>query len=117
MTYNAQIKSVTAQLKEKSNGGKTQLVQAFIVDGPLKGLTVLAQRTVLNAQGVEKPAVAVGDEVTLHHTQQPSAVKAGTMQNFFEVSTGMGATQDDINALMASANAVLATASAIDVPF
>jgi hypothetical protein len=112
MTHNAQITYVTAELRSKSNGGQTQLVQAHIIDGPLAGLTVLAQRTVKNASGAIKELVAKGDDVILHHTQMPSTTNPGEMMNFFEVSTGaIGATQEEINAKL---NAVL-SASATNV--
>ena len=96
--YKAIIKSVSAEIRTKSNGGETQLCQAEIMEGPLKGLTVLSQRTIKNAKGEVKPIVNVGDAVQLFHTQQESTTEPGTMQNFFEVSTGVVATQDEINA-------------------
>jgi len=95
--YKAQIVSINEEIREKSNGGQVQLCQALILDGPLKGLTVLSQRTILNSKGVEKPAVKIGQDVLLYHTQLESTSKPGTMQNFFEVSASAGATQDDIN--------------------
>jgi len=116
-TFKATIVSTIEELKNKSNGGQTQLCQALITDGPLKGLTVLAQRTVKNAAGAAKPLVKANDDVTLHHSQLPSTTKPGTMTNFFEVSLGMGASQDDINALLAVANAAVATSASTGVPF
>lgn len=104
--YKAKIVSVSAEIKTKSNGGQTQLCQALITEGPLKGLTVLSSRTIRNAEGVDKPAVTPGQEVQLYHTQLESTTNPGTMQNFFEVSTGLGASQDDINARLAAAMGV-----------
>lgn len=104
--YKATVISVFAEIKEKSNGGQVQLAQCKVLDGPLAGLTVLSQRTILNAEGVAKSPVNVNDEVTLYHTQLESTSKPGTMQNFFEISTGLGASQDDINARLAAAMGV-----------
>ena len=101
--YKAIIKSVSAEIKTKSNGGEIQLCNAEITEGPLKGLTVLAQRTIKNAKGEAKEPVKVGAEIQLYHTQLESTTNPGTMQNFFEVSMGTGATQDDINARLALA--------------
>lgn len=96
-SYKAKIVSISDEIREKSNGGQVQLCQALITDGPLEGMTVLSQRTIKNASGAEKPVVNVGQEVVLYHSQLESTSKPGTMQNFFEVSTGLGASQDDIN--------------------
>ena len=101
--YKAKVVSIVEGTKTKSNGGEVQLCQTLITEGPLKGLTVLAQRTIKNAEGVSKPSVSVNQEVTLYHSQLESTTNPGTMQNFFEVSTGLGATQDDINARLALA--------------
>ena len=66
-------------------------------------MTVLAQRTIKNAGGVEKAPVTVNQEVKVYHSQLESTTNPGTMQNFFEVSTGLGASQDEINARLANA--------------
>lgn len=101
--YSAKIVSISNEIKTKSNGGQVQLCQALITEGTLKGLTVLAQRTIKNAEGVEKALVTVNQEVKVYHSQLESTTNPGTMQNFFEVSTGLGASQDEINARLANA--------------
>ena len=101
--YKAKIVSVSKETLTKSNGGKTQLCQALITEGPLTGMTVLASRTLRNASGAEKSPVSAGQEVEVYHSQLPSTSNPGTMQNFFEVSTGLGASQDDINAKLNAA--------------
>lgn len=101
--YSAKIVSVTSEIKAKANDGQVQLCQALITEGPFKDLTVLSQRTLKNAKGVEKTPVTVGQEVRVYHSQIESTTNPGTMQNFFEVSTGLGASQDEINARLAMA--------------
>lgn len=85
-TLNAKIVSIISTRKDgtpftKSNGASYNLVNCVITDGPLKGQRVLAQRTTINADGIVKDEVVIGQEVVLY----PSKSDTGTI--FLEVST------------------------------
>ncbi len=102
LVFTAVVTGVPSQAFEKSNGGKYVLQNCKITQaGPLKGLVVGGTRTILNAEGKSKEPVAVGDEVQLYLTRVPSNEDPSKMVNFFEISTGSSASQDEINQALA----------------
>lgn len=100
-TFKAIVKSGASAVQSKTNGGQYVLHNCEITEGPLKGLVVTGTRTVKNAQGKAKEPVALNTEVMLHLTRVPSTQDPSKMVNFFEISTGMSASQDEINAKLA----------------
>jgi hypothetical protein len=100
-TFKAIVKSGASAIQPKNNGGQYVLHNCEITEGPLKGLVVTGTRTVKNAQGKTKEPVALNTEVMLHLTRVPSTQDPSKMVNFFEISTGMSASQDEINAKLA----------------
>lgn len=98
--FKAIVTSAGSTEMNKSNGGKYILQNCKIVGGPLNGQIVSGTRTILNKDGVAKEPIPVGTEVRLYLTRVPSATQAGGFMNFFDISTGAGASQADINALL-----------------
>lgn len=99
--FKAITKSVASKETVKSNGGAYVLQNCEITEGPLKGLVVTGTRTTKNAGGKAKELVPINTEVILHLTRVPSTQDPSKMVNFFEISTGMSASQDEINAKLA----------------
>lgn len=109
-SFKARVSGPASEVMNKSNGGAYVLHNCVITEeGPLKGLVVTGTRTIKNAEGVEKEGVNTNDEVQLFLTQVPSTQDPSKMQNFFEISTGLTASQDEINAKLA-----LLTSPAVD---
>lgn len=100
-TFKAIVESGASKEVVKKNGGSYVLHNCKITEGPLAGLVVTGTRTVKNAQGKAKEAVSVGTAVQLYLTRVPSTQDPSKMVNFFEISTGMSASQDEINAKLA----------------
>jgi len=99
--FNAVVTGAPSQTFNKSNGGSYVLQNCKITNaGPLKGTVVSGTRTTKNANGDEKEVVPVGTEVKLFLTRVPSDTHAGGYMNFFEISTGLSASQDELNALL-----------------
>lgn len=92
-----------SQTFNKSNGGAYVLQNCEIKDGPLAGLVVSGTRTIKNADGATKEPIEVGTEIVLYLSQQPSLQDPTKMKNFFEISTGASASDDEINARLAGA--------------
>lgn len=88
--------------KTFANGAKgiSVLQNCKITEGPLKGTIVSGTRTLLNKEGKTKEAVPVGTEVKLYLTRVASTTQPGGYMNFFEISTGLSASQDEINRLL-----------------
>lgn len=97
-TFKAKTVGTVSQEFSKSNGGAYVLQNCEITEGPLKGTIVSGTRTVKNADGKTKELVPINTEVILHLTRVPSTTDPTKMQNFFEISTGLSASQDEINA-------------------
>ena len=109
-SFKARVSGVASEVMSKSTGATYVLHNCEITEaGPLKGLVVTGTRTLKNAEGKEKEGVNINDEVQLFLTQVPSTQDPSKMQNFFEISTGSTASQDDINARLA-----LLTTPAVD---
>ena len=85
-------------MKKRADGSEApvQLCGLVFTEGPLKNKTTWAQRSLTNRDGVAKEGVAVGDEVFATHT----GVING--KNFFEVTTAVNATDEDITAALAA---------------
>lgn len=94
-----------SQAFNKSNGGQYVLQNCEVKEGALAGLVVSGTRTTKNADGGTKDPIEVGQEVVLYLTQQPSLDDPSKMKNFFEISTGATASDDEINAKLALAMA------------
>lgn len=112
-TFKAKTIAVPSKEFSKSNGGAYVLQNCEITEGPLKGTIVSGTRTIRNADGKAKELVGVNTEVVLHLTRVPSTTDASKMQNFFEISTGLSASQDEINAKL-DAMLALNTANALE---
>lgn len=110
--FKAKVVGTPSQEFSKENGGKYVLQNCEILEGPLKGLIVGGTRTLVNASGDTKEPVELNTEVQLYLTRVPSKTDPSKMQNFFEISTGLTASQDDINALLEQAMSS-ATAGAV----
>lgn len=85
-------------MKKRFDGSESpvQLCGLVFTEGPLKGKTTWAQRSLINQKGEIKEGVAIGDEVFAAHT----GVLNG--KNFFEVTTSVNATDEDITAALAA---------------
>ena len=83
-------------MKTRANGEQSPyaLCSAKITEGPLKGKSVWAQRTLENRDGIAKDAVAKGDEVFVMVSIVTDA--EGVKKPFFEVATSMNATDEEI---------------------
>ena len=99
--FKAKTQGVSSKEFSKTNGGAYVLQNCVITEGPLKGLVVSGTRTIKNADGKAKELVPTDTEVILHLTRVPSTQDPSKMQNFFDISTGLSASQDDINAKLA----------------
>ena len=99
----AVVTGKASQEFSKTNGGAYVLQKCEIKEGFLAGLIVSGTRTVKNADGNTKEAIEIGQEVVLYMTQQPSLQDPTKMKNFFEISTGTTASDDEINARLAEA--------------
>lgn len=100
-TFKAKTIATASKEFDKTNGGAYVLQNCEITEGPLKGTIVSGTRTIRNATGKAKELVPVNTEVILHLTRVPSTQDPSKMQNFFEISTGLSASQDEINAKLA----------------
>jgi uncharacterized OB-fold protein len=91
--YNAQIASISEEVKTKSNGKQYLTAVVKFSDGPLVGKTYFAQRTL----GESKAAIHVGQSVkaVLNIVTDEQGVK----RPFFEISTSM---VDDASSIMAA---------------
>lgn len=91
--YNAQIASISEEVKTKSNGKQYLTAVVKFSDGPLVGKTYFAQRTL----GESKAAIHVGQSVkaVLNIVTDDQGVK----RPFFEISTSM---VDDASSIMAA---------------
>lgn len=98
--FKAVITGGPSQEFAKSNGGKYVLQNCTITEGPLAGKVVSGTRTILNKEGDTKEVVPTGTEVKLYLTRVASDTQAGGFMNFFEISTGLSASQDELNALL-----------------
>ena len=85
-------------MKKRADGSEAavQLCGLVFTEGPLKGKSTWAQRSLVNRDGVAKEPVAKGDDVFATHT----GVVNG--KNFFEVTTSVNATDEDITAALAA---------------
>ena len=100
LEFSAIVTGGASQTFEKSNGGAYVLQNCKITSGPLSGKIVSGTRTTKNANGDEKEVVPEGTEVKLYLTRIASTEQAGGFMNFFEISTGLSASQDELNALL-----------------
>ena len=105
-TFKAKVTGVGSETRQKSNGGEYVLQNCIITEGPLAGKTVLGTRTTKNADGKTKEQVPVNTEVQLFLTRVESTNGEG-MFNFFEISAGLTASQDELNALLDQGNVAL----------
>jgi len=96
------ISEASEKLAPTEKGSIRVLHLVRLEDGPGKGLEVTATRTILNSYGKTKAGVKPGDKITVFHEQVESTSNPGTMMNFFQISTGQGASQDEINNAFAS---------------
>ncbi len=103
--FTAVVTGKASQEFSKSNGGAYVLQNCEIKDGPLAGLVVSGTRTIKNADGATKEPIEVGSEVVLYLSQIPSTQDPTKMKNFFEISTGASASDEEINARLAQAMA------------
>jgi hypothetical protein len=101
-SFKVQVTTVITTNKEGSELVKTRangdsapyaLCGVRFLDGPLKGKSTWAQRTLLNREGIIKENVAKGDEVF---------VIASVYDNkpFFEISTSVNATDSEMLAML-----------------
>ena len=98
--YKAVILGGAIFTKQKSNGATYTCVNAEILDGPAKGMIILATRTTITKDGVIKALPNIGDSVVLYHTVVPSTKEGEKNQHFFEISTGtLSATNADLDAV------------------
>jgi len=105
-SFKAQITTVITTDKEgnelvktRANGDKAPyaLCGVRFMDGPLKGKSTWAQRTLLNREGVVKDNVTKGDEVFVI----PTVIDTEDGKRaFFEVSTSVNATDDELLAML-----------------
>lgn len=91
-SFKAIITSPASKVLDKSNGGQYVLHNAVVQEGKLKGMSVLATRTIKNKDGEEKKGVEVDQEVTLYLTVLEN--EAGQKKPFFEIQAGMSTTSD-----------------------
>ena len=93
-------------VKTRENGTKApyQLCSVKFTEGPLSGQSRLAQRSLVNREGVAKEPVAKGDEVSM------VLVSVLEGKPFFEVATSINASDEDV--LKAFGLATTATAPA-----
>ena len=99
--FKAVVTGTPSATFNKQNGGAYVLQNCEIKEGPLVGLVVSGTRTTKNADGATKEPIEVGTEVVVYLTQQPSLQDPTKMKNFFEISTGASASDDEINARLA----------------
>lgn len=104
--FKAIVKGTPSQTFEKENGGQYVLQNCEITEGPLKGKIVSGTRTIKNAKGDEKEVVEVNTEVKLYLTRVESTTQQGGFMNFFEISTGLSASQDELNDLLNASQGV-----------
>lgn len=100
------VVTVGSEIKTKSNG-VSKFVKCTVehTDGPLAGKTFWANRTLVSmnqetGEPIEKSAVEVGQEVTLHNRVEQTA--QGT-QLFTEIASG--ARVDSLDTILALVNA------------
>lgn len=103
LKFSATIETINEELgSKKRSDGTTSDVQncraKITQEGPLKGMIVIATRTLENQKGEKHNPVKVGDEVVLYHTALPDRSNPNKMMNFFEISTTTS--QDDITAAL-----------------
>lgn len=90
--YNAQIASISEEVKTKSNGKQYLTAVVKFSDGPLVGKTYFAQRTL----GESKASIHVGQSIKA--VLNIVTDDAGVKRPFFEISTSMVDSADDIMA-------------------
>ena len=91
--YNAIIENINEEVKSKSNGKQFLTTVVKFTDGPLVGKTYFAQRTL----GESKAAIHVGQSVkAVLNVVDDNGVK----RPFFEISTSMVDSADDIMAAL-----------------
>ena len=101
--YKGIVKTEVVFNKEKSTGATYSGMNVLIMDGPAKGLVVLATRTTKTAQGVMKKLPELGQEVVLYHSILPSTKPGEKNQHFFEIGMGtLSATNADLDAIFVS---------------
>jgi len=83
-------------MKTRADGSQSPyaLCSAKITEGPLKGKSVWAQRTLENRDGVAKDNVTKGDDVAVIVSTVTGA--DGKVKPFFEVATSINATDEEI---------------------
>jgi uncharacterized OB-fold protein len=91
--YSASIVSISEEVKTKSNGKQYLTAVVKFTDGPLANKTYFAQRTL----GESKAAIHVGQSIkAVLNVVDDNGVK----RPFFEISTSMVDSADDIMAAL-----------------
>ena len=134
--FKAVVKSAATLTRTKSfdggltQGGKYQLHNVEILEGPFKGKIVAGTRTLINKDGEAKTPVDKNQEVVVYHRVEPkigaleeikaledigktvteeerkAIIKKHGNKHFFEISTGeMSASDAELDALYAGAAA------------
>lgn len=85
-------------MKTRADGSKSpySLCNLKITEGPLKGKSLLAQRSLENRLGIAKETVAVGDEVFATMTSIVVNRTTGGKMPMFEVTTSSSASTEDL---------------------
>ena len=102
LVFQAKVLTVSTDVKTKQNAGNSTYVVTTVefLDGPAKGKTAFANRTLSNADGVAKANVAVDQEVTVHGTVVTNRDTQKPMV-MWEIQSGASVTDaDELSALL-----------------
>ena len=104
-TFKATVTSVASKTMTKSNDAEYVIHSCEITEeGPLKGISVPAARTIKNGEGEDKAGVDKDQEVVLYLSMYTN--KDGNVEPRFEISTGSNtATSSEIMAALGLATA------------
>jgi hypothetical protein len=95
------VRSISDEVKTKTNGKQFISLQVEFLDGALKGMKYPANRTISNTDGSIKANLTIGQEVELYVSTVQDAEAPGGFRAFFEVSAGGTSSEDINNALKA----------------